>query len=266
MTTDHEAAPAGRLAGKTALVTGSSRGLGAVMARAFAREGANVVVNYRTGRDEAEEVVASIKELGAGAVAVEADCTDAAAVARMLDVAVNTFGEVRILVNNAGIGGGSAALVATTLDDWEAMMASHLRSHFLVTTACLERSMLGLCPLTGERRAAKIINIGSGLVRRQGRAAAQKVPYMTAKAGVVGFTHGLAAELAPLITVNAIEPGIHFTGMVGQPPADVQAALGDLFLLGLAEDRDVASMATFLASAEGDHLTAQVMLTSGGIA
>ena len=129
MTASPEPAPAGRLAGKTALVTGSSRGLGAVMAMAFAREGANVVVNYRTNRDRADEVVAAIKELGVGAVAVEADCTNEAEVARMVDVAVNTFGELRILVNNAGIGGTSASLVDTTVEEWEAMMASHLRSH-----------------------------------------------------------------------------------------------------------------------------------------
>jgi 3-oxoacyl-[acyl-carrier protein] reductase len=239
--------------------------LGAVMAVAFAAEGANVVVNYRSNRERAEEVVAAIKELGASAVAVEADCTVEADVARMLDVAVNTFGEVRILVNNAGIGDSPKPLVDTTVDEWDAMIASHLRSHYLVTKACLQRSMLGLEPLPGERRAAKIINIGSGLVRRTGQAAAGKASYMAAKAGVVGFTHAMAAEVAPLITVNAIEPGIHFTDMVGDPPPEVKDFMNGLFLLGLAEDRDVASMATYLASADGDHITAQVLLTSGGI-
>ena len=153
------------------------------MALAFGAAGANVVVNHRSSPAQADDVVQAIKELGADALAVEADCTVPADVDRLVTTAVNTFGEIRVLVNNAGIGG-----------------------------------------------------------RR---------PF--------------AAEVAPLITVNAIEPGIHFTDMVGQPPAEVRAALDDLFLLGLAEDRDVASMATFLASPAADHITAQIFLTSGGI-
>jgi 3-oxoacyl-[acyl-carrier protein] reductase len=234
------------------------------MALAFAQEGANVVINYRNRREQAEEVVRAAKDSGVGALAVEADCTCERDVVRLVDAAVETFGEVRVLVNNAGIG-ASGALVDATVEAWDEMMASHLRSHFLVSKHCLRRSMSLLSPLDGERRSAKIINIGSGLVRRGGRAAAGKVSYMTAKAGVVGFTQGLAAELAPAITVNAIEPGIHFTEMVGDPPRDVRQHLDELFLLGLAEDRDVAAMATFLASAEADHLTAQIFLTSGGI-
>ena len=234
------------------------------MALAFGAAGANVVVNHRSSPAQADDVVQAIKELGADALAVEADCTVPADVDRLVTTAVNTFGEIRVLVNNAGIG-GRRPFVELTVDEWDAMMTSHLRSHFLVSQACLRASMLALAPLPGERRAAKIINIGSGLVRRAGRAAIGQVAYMTAKAGVVGFTQALAAEVAPLITVNAIEPGIHFTDMVGQPPAEVRAALDDLFLLGLAEDRDVASMATFLASPAADHITAQIFLTSGGI-
>jgi 3-oxoacyl-[acyl-carrier protein] reductase len=253
-----------RLEGRTALVTGSSRGLGAAMAIAMAAAGARVVVNHRASPDDADSVVRAIEELGGKAIAVQADCTVAEDVTRLVETAVAELGEVRVLVNNAGIGGGQA-IVDTPVEEWDAMMASHLRSHFLVTKACLLGSMLSLEPLPGERRAAKIINIGSGLVRRTGRAAIGKVAYMTAKAGVNGFTQALAAELAPKITVNAIEPGIHFTGMVSRPPDDVVAMLDDLFLLGLAEDRDVASMATFLASADADHITAQIFLTSGGI-
>lgn len=254
-----------RLDGRTALVTGSGRGLGAAMAIAFAAEGANVVVNYRSRAADADAVVTAIEDLGGKAVAVQADCTDEVDVARLVDTAVAEFGEVRILVNNAGIG-GRTPFAELTVASWDEMMASHLRSHFLVSRACLVKSMSGLQPLPGERRAAKIVNIGSGLVRRGGFAAAGSVAYMTAKAGVNGFTQALAAELAPLITVNAIEPGIHFTELFGgRPPDEVVAELDRLFLLGLAEDRDVASMATFLASADADHITAQIFLTSGGI-
>jgi 3-oxoacyl-[acyl-carrier protein] reductase len=252
-----------RLQGKTALVTGSGRGLGAAIALGFAREGASVAVNYIERRDKAEEVVRGIEALGGKAIAVQADCTEPDDVARLVDSVLDAFGEIRILVNNSGIL-TRRPIAEMSIDEWDGMIKSHLRSHFLVTRECLNRSMLALQPLAGERVAAKIINMGSGLVNRGGLSAREQVHYMTAKAGVAGFTRGLAAELAPSITVNALAPGIHLTDMVGNPPPDLKAKLAGYFLLGLPEDRDVVATAVFLASTDGDHITAEILTMNGG--
>jgi 3-oxoacyl-[acyl-carrier protein] reductase len=252
-----------RLTGKTAIVTGASRGLGAAIARRFAAEGADVAIIYRSRADEAASVVAAVEAAGGKGIAIQADCTDEAQVNAMVDDVLAALGEVRILVNNAGILNLSP-IASMSVAVWDEMMTSHLRSHFLVTRACLDRCMLALDPLPGERVAAKIINMGSGLVNRGGLSAATRVHYMTAKAGVAGFTRGLAAELAPKITVNALAPGIHLTDMVGQPPADVKAHLAGYFLLGLPENDDVAAAAAYLASPDGDHITAEILTTNGG--
>jgi 3-oxoacyl-[acyl-carrier protein] reductase len=252
-----------RLEGKTALVTGASRGLGKAIALRFAEEGANVAIIYRHQAGQAAEVVAGVEAAGAKGIAIQADCTDEADVERMVDDVLAAFGEIRILVNNAGIL-NLAPIAEMSLATWDEMMASHLRSHFLVTRACLNKCMLDLDPRPGERVAAKIINMGSGLVNRGGLSAATRVHYMTAKAGVAGFTRGLAAELAPKITVNAIAPGIHLTDMVGQPPPEVKEQLAGYFLLGLPEDRDVAAAAVYLASPDGDHVSAEILTPNGG--
>ena len=254
-----------RLEGKTALVTGASRGLGAAIARGFAREGARVVVNYRDNAQKANEVVRAIEAEGGTAIALKADCTEDRDVEALVNAAIAAFGEIRILVNNAGI--GTQGLIADmAVSQWDEMMASHLRSAFLVTHHCLRTGMAHLPPLPGERIGAKIINMSSGLVNRGGLGARGQVHYMAAKAGIAGFTRGLAAELAPLMTVNALAPGIHFTDMVagGQPGEDLRAMLAGLFLLGLPDDEDVVATAIHLASAAADHVTAEIFTMNGG--
>jgi NAD(P)-dependent dehydrogenase (short-subunit alcohol dehydrogenase family) len=255
----------GRLSGKTALITGSSRGLGAAIALGFAREGAAIAVNYRTRQDKADEVVGTIKVAGGKAIAIRADCTVEADVRHMVDEVVETFGEIRILVNNSGIL-SRGRIADMSLAVWDEMIASHLRSHFLATKYCLQRSMLALQPFAGERVAAKIINMGSGLVNRGGRDATEQVHYMTAKAAIAGFTRGLAGELAPNITVNAIAPGIHQTDMLmaSKPSDELLRQLGNLFLLGLPRNEDVVAAAVFLASTDADHMTAETITTNGG--
>ncbi len=252
----------GKLDGRPALVTGASRGLGAGIALAFADEGADVAVNYIRRKDKADEIVDAIRARGRRAIAVQADCSREDDVERMVDTVLEEFGEIRILMNNAGI------LTQIPFDEmsvsaWDEMMASHLRSHFLVTRACVP-SMLELKPLNNERRAAKIITMSSGIGQKGGAGGATIVHYVTAKAGIIGFTKALAGELAPLITVNAISPGTHPTDILGDLSEEWKQEKEKQFLLGFGTVEDVALTAAFIASPDADYYTGQVLMPNGG--
>lgn len=251
-----------RLAGKTALVTGGSRGLGAAIALAMADEGADVAVNYIHRKDKADEVVAAIRDKGRRAAAFQADCTSEADVNGMVDAVLQEFGEIRVLVNNAGIL-TQMPLVEMPLERWEEMMASHLRSHFLVTKGCLP-SMLKLTPLAGHRRAATIINMSSGIGQKGGPGGATVVHYVTAKAGILGFTKALAGELARNITVNCISPGTHPTDILGDLSDEWKEEKEQQLLLGFGTVEDVAHTAVFLATPEADYYTGQILMPNGG--
>jgi 3-oxoacyl-[acyl-carrier protein] reductase len=244
-------------------VTGASRGLGRGIALALAREGAPVAVNYRERADKAQEVVDSITEAGGQAIAAQADCTDEEQVGAMVDRVVDEFGEIRTLVNNAGAL-TQMPLVEMPLSVWEEMMASHLRSHFLVTRAALRRSMLELEPFEGERRAGKIITMSSGIGQKGGPGGASIVHYVTAKAGIIGFTKALAGELAPLITVNSISPGTHPTDILGDLTEEWKQEKEEELLLGFGTIADVAETAVFIASPAADYYTGQVLTPNGG--
>lgn len=252
----------GKLDGKTALVTGGSRGLGAGIALAFADEGADVAVNYVGRKDKADEVVEAIRAKGRRAIAVQADCTNEDDVNRMVDEVLQEFGGIRILMNNAGIL-TQMPFVDMPLSAWEEMMASHLRSHFLVTKACLP-SMMKLKPLNGEKRAAKIITMSSGIGQKGGEGGATIVHYVTAKAGIIGFTKALAGELAPLITVNSISPGTHPTDILGDLTEEWKEEKEKQLLLGFGTVPDVALTAAFIASPDADYYTGQVLMPNGG--
>jgi 3-oxoacyl-[acyl-carrier protein] reductase len=257
-----DAHPAGRLAGKTALVTGGSRGLGAGIALAFAREGADVAINYLHHVDRAAEVAAQVESLGRRAVLVRADCTDETEVHTMVDSVQRAFGEIRILVNNAGIL-SNIPFLEMPVSVWDEVIASHLRSAFLVSRCCAPL-MMRLAPLPGERRTAKIINVSSVIAQKGGRGAAGIVHYAAAKAGVIGFTKALAGELAPAIAVNAISPGTHPTEILAAMPKAWTEAKDRELLLGIGTIDDVAWTAVFLASAESDYFTGQVLAPNGG--
>jgi len=258
----------GRLDGKSALVTGASRGLGAGIALAFAREGADVAVNHYPDETEAAkaiEIVDRIRSMGRHAIAVAADVTDEAQVSAMVESVLGEFGELRILMNNAGIFTMST-VAEMPLDMWEGTIASHLRGSFLTSKHCLSKSMLHLKPLRDERRAAKIINTSSGIGQIGGTFGSSMVHYVAAKAGILGFTKALAGEVAPLITVNAIAPGMHPTDM-GNDPAlsdDWTREKMTRFPLGFGTVGDVADTAVFLASPAADYYTGQVLMPNGG--
>lgn len=212
------------LAGKTALVTGAGRGIGAACAAALAREGARVVVVART-RAEIDAVVASLQLAGGAAFAINADVTDPASVTRAFEAAVAHFGPVDILVNNAGAA-SSAPIVRTTFDEWNRLFAVNATSAFLCTQAAF--------PSMIERKHGRVVNIASVAALRGDRYIAA---YSAAKHAVLGLTRSAAAEGAPHgISVNAVCPGYADTEMTRESVRRIVAKTG------LREDEALASI------------------------
>ncbi|WP_341964127.1 SDR family oxidoreductase [Pseudomonas sp. RC10] len=248
------------LIGKTALVTGGSRGIGRAIAERLAQEGAVVALTYNTDRASADRVVAAIEHAGGRAFALQADLTDAHAIPTVFETLDRQFTErqgstrLDILVNNAG-NAGWGALVNATPESWDTLFAVHARAPFFVVQSALTRLAQG----------GRIINISSATGSRPLAA----VPiYSMAKASINNLTHALASELGPRsITVNAIAPGWVRTDMnaaVREDAGMVKAIEADTALGRFGETDDVAAIVAFLASEEGRWITAQVIEASGG--
>jgi 3-oxoacyl-[acyl-carrier protein] reductase len=249
-----------RLAGKSALITGASRGIGKAIALRFAAEGCAVATNYVTepGRDnaaEAQAVAAEIETLGQRAVCLEADVTDHAAVAAMVAAAVGALGQVDILVNNAGIT-RDRTLRKLSPEDWEAVLRVNLSGAFNCSQAVLEHML--------QRGSGRIISMASvvGLMGNFGQA-----NYGASKAGLIGFSKSLAREVARKgITVNCLAPGFIDTEMTQAIPADVIPSLLAQIPLGrMGSPEDVANAALFLDSEEASYITGQVLSVNGGM-
>jgi 3-oxoacyl-[acyl-carrier protein] reductase len=237
------------LTGRVALVTGASRGIGAAIALAFAEAGAAVAVNYRERADEAEAVVAKIRDIGGRAVAIAADVSQAAAVARLADHAASALGPVDILVNNAGM-----ALVRgiddLTESDFDATIAVNLKSAFLCTQAVV--------PAMRAKKWGRIVNISSGAARGAG---AIGVHYNASKAGMEGLTRGYAARLVKEgITVNAVAPSLIETDMMrGRSDLARNIPLGRL-----GHPEEVAQAVLMVIG--NDYMTGQTIILNGGMA
>lgn len=242
------------LEGRTALVTGSSRGIGRAIALRLAEEGARVVVNYRMRETEALEVVGRIQEKGGSAIAYRADVSDSAQVEAMVRTAADTFGPVDILVNNATIHKGRK-IEKLPLEDWDLVIRSCLYGAFHCTR-CVVPSMK-------ERKWGRIINISSTVGER---GFPGDTAYGAAKAGLIGFTKSLARELAPHgITVTAVMPGFVLTGMTrALAPANIDLLRASIPLGKLCEPEDVAEMVAFL-TCKGSHITGSIHHVDGGI-
>ena len=198
---------ANRLAGKVALVTGGSRGLGRGIAEGFASEGASIIVNYVKDVASAEAVVANVKALGADAIAVKADVGDEKAVPSMVDAGLKTFGKIDIMVNNAGLL-NSAPLAEMSVETWDEMIRTHLRGMFLCTRFVIPHMI--------KQKSGKIINI-TGTFGISG--GADFTHLSAAKAGMIGFTRALAREVGKQgIHVNAIAPAIIRTDLYNFMP------------------------------------------------
>ncbi|WP_078554740.1 3-oxoacyl-ACP reductase FabG [Bacillus alkalicellulosilyticus] len=243
------------LQGKTALVTGASRGIGRSVALELAKQGANVVVNYAGSQAKAEAVVAEIKELGVDGFAIQADVANSEDVQAMVKEVISTFGSLDILVNNAGIT-RDTLVMRMKEEDWDAVINTNLKGVFLCSKAVMRQMM--------KQRSGKIINVASvvGVLGNAGQA-----NYVAAKAGVIGLTKSLARELANRnIQVNAIAPGFIETDMTDQLPEDVKTELLKQIPLGtLGQPEHIARVIRFLASEDAAYMTGQTLHVDGGM-
>jgi 3-oxoacyl-[acyl-carrier protein] reductase len=244
-----------KLDGKTALVTGGSRGIGRAIALKLAKEGANVAVNYAGSEALANEVVEEIKQLGKDAIAIQCDVSNGDSVAEMIKETIAHFGSLDILVNNAGITRDNL-LMRMKESEWDDVINTNLKGVFHCTKA-VSRQMM-------KQRKGRIINITSivGVTGNPGQA-----NYVAAKAGVIGLTKTTAKELAQRnITVNAVAPGFITTDMTDNLPEDVKnAMLSQIPLAKFGEPDDIANAVVFLASDESGYITGQTIHIDGGM-
>jgi 3-oxoacyl-[acyl-carrier protein] reductase len=234
------------LEGRRALVTGASRGIGAAIARELAAAGAEVVVGFNSGAEEAEALAAEV-----GARALQADVSSAADAARLVEEA----GEVDVLVNNAGVT-RDGLLARMSDDDWRTVIETNLASVFY-TCRAVTRPMM-------RRRSGTIVNVSS-IVGVHGNPG--QTNYAASKAGIIGFTKSLARELGSRgVRANVVAPGYVRTRLTDVLPAEArEAMLANTPLGRLGEPEDVAGAVRFLCSDEASFITGEVLLVDGGL-
>lgn len=243
------------LTGKVAVVTGSSKGIGASIAKVLAGAGAAVVVNYRSSSTAADEVAAAITNAGGQALAVQADVSQSSEAQRLIKTAIDTFGQIDILVNNAGTTRDKLIMTMKD-DDWESILQTNLSSVYYCSKAVVRPMM--------KKRRGRIINITSvvGLAGQAGQ-----TNYSASKAGMIGFTKSLAKEVgARNITVNAVAPGFIPTDLTNVLPEDQIKLIADNTpLKRLGSSEEVAYAVLYLASDEAAFVTGQVLSVDGGL-
>jgi 3-oxoacyl-[acyl-carrier protein] reductase len=245
-----------KLKGKKAIVTGGSRGIGRAIALLYAKEGADVLVNYHSNDTAARETVAEIEKLGRKGVAVAADVASYDSARHMVEACVEQLGGVDIVVNNAGVSKPSM-LLKMTEEDWDAIIDIHLKAAFNTSQAA-GRHMK-------EQNSGRIINVIStaGIFGTIGQ-----INYASAKAGIIGFSKSAARELGRYnITVNVICPGITKTEMTGKLQTDEKLRKiyeGRIQLGRFADPEEIAPAFVFLASDDASYITGQVLGVDGG--
>lgn len=241
---------------RAAIVTGASRGIGKAIALELAKRGADVIVNYVSSDQAAQEVVEQIKSLGCKALAVKADVSDFNQASNLIKKAVEEFGKIDILVNNAGITRDTLIMMMSE-EDWDDVHRINLKSNFNCSKAAVRHMM--------RKRYGRIINITS-VSGQMGNAG--QTNYSASKAGQIGFTKALAREVAPRnITVNAVAAGYVETDIWDGVPEDIREGMLELIpLKRKGEPEEIAYAVAFLASDEASYITGQCLAVDGGMA
>jgi 3-oxoacyl-[acyl-carrier protein] reductase len=247
----------GRLEGRAAVVTGGGRGIGRGICLAFAKEGADVVVNYASKEQPAQEVVEMIKKMGRKAVAIKGNVAVKTEAEKIIQTAIENFGKIDILVNNAGVSKPNM-LYKMTEEQWNEVIDIQLKGPFLCIQAAAKYMM--------ERKSGKIINVTSsaGLWGTKGQ-----INYSSAKGGIVALTKSAARELAGYgVTVNVVQPGYVSTEMtekIRTDPKLKEIYTGRILLGRFSEPEEVALTFVFLASDEANYITGQLICVDGGL-
>jgi 3-oxoacyl-[acyl-carrier protein] reductase len=244
------------LNGKTALVTGGSRGIGRSIVLHLAQSGADIAFTYRSKVDEANALVTELQQLGRKAAAFQSDAANTKQADEVVQTVIKEFGGIDILVNNAGIT-KDGLLMRMSEQDWDDVISTNLKSVFNFTKAACRPMM--------SKQAGKIINISSvvGVMGNAGQA-----NYVASKAGVIGFTKSIAKELASRnIQVNAVAPGFIETDMTEKlNEKQKESILTIIPQKRIAKPEEIASVVCFLASADANYITGQTINVDGGMA
>ncbi len=243
----------GRLNGKIAIVTGSSRGIGKATAIEFAKEGAKVVVSYVNRKSDADLVVSEIKKIGSDVIAIKCDVSNEKEVKHMINQTVKTFGRLDILVNNAGIV-FDVPFSKRTVEHWKKTLDVDLIGVFICSKYAAQQMKNG----------GRIINMSStnGINTYH----PDSMDYSAAKAGVINLTKSMAMELGPKVLVNCIAPGWVETEMNANLPADyVKDETRKIYLKRFAKPEEIAKVAVFLASKDSSFMTGSIVVVDGGM-
>jgi len=239
---------------RTCVVTGSSKGIGRAIAERFGEDGYQVVINYRSSEAEAQDAVSAVEDAGGTAIAVQADVTDVDAVEAMRDRAHDAFGQIDVLVNNAGIN-QDVRFTEMTHEEWDTVLDVHLDGAFHCTQAFFDD--------LADSKEGRFINISS-IIGKGGNFG--QANYATAKAGIFGFTRTIALELAPEgSTSNCVAPGFILTSMVEDLPEHVKDEIRDDTPLGrFGTVEEIAEVVVFLASDRSSFITGEIIDANGG--